>query len=121
MGEKAMNQMGLLSQPSYGQMQFQVQFLQIHTRQITHFYMFQVIPPSLVPRTQVRCVTRKRFHMQRLGCPARKVFRYSAPTMNRRTIPNHQQTLPSLVPKMLQKHHGAAEPQMKRGKDCSWE
>src|SRR6266404_4015813 len=106
MGEKAMNQMGLLSQSSYGQMQFQVQLLQIHTRQITHFYMFEVMPPSLVPRTQIRCVTRQCFYMKRLGCAAREIFRDSAPTMNRRTIPNHQQALPGLAPQMLQKHYG---------------
>ena len=98
MGEKAMNQMGLLSQPSYRQMQFQVQLLQIHAREIAHFYMFQVMPPALVQRTQIRCVARQCFDMKRLGCAAREVFRDGAPTMYRRTIPNRQQAFPGLTP-----------------------
>src|SRR6266404_9273811 len=106
MGEKAMNQLVLLSQPSYGQVQFQVQLLQVHTREITHFYIFQMMPSALVPRTQIWCVTRQCFYMQRLGCAAREVFGDSAPTMNRRTIPNHQQAFSGLAPQMLQKHHG---------------
>ncbi len=105
MGEKAVNQMRLLSQSSCGQMQFQVQLFQIHTRQITHFNMFQVVPPSLIPRTQIRCVTRQRFYMKRFRCTACEVFGDSAPTMNRRTIPNHQRALPGLTTEMLQKHH----------------
>lgn len=64
MREEAMDQVGLLSQPAYGEMQFQVQLLQIHTRQISHFYMFQMMPSTLVPRTQIRSIARQYLYMR---------------------------------------------------------
>src|SRR4051794_18051506 len=105
MSEKAMNQMRLLSQPPYGEMQFQVQLLQIHTRQIAHFNVFQVMPAPLVPRAQIRGIARQAFDVKRLRRTTRQVVRNGAPAVNRRTIPDHQQTLPRLTPQMLQEKY----------------
>src|SRR6266446_4028254 len=101
-----MNQVRLLSQPSYGQMEFQVQLLQIHAGQIAHLHMLQVMPTSLVPRTQIRRISRQRLHVNPLGCSARQVFTNRTPTMNRRAIPDNEQAFPGVTPHMLQEHHG---------------
>src|SRR5260370_38829622 len=85
-------------------MEFQVQLLQIHTRQIAHLHVFQVMPTTLIPGTQVRCVSWQRLHVDRLRCAARQVYTERPPAMNTEAIPTNEQSLAGSPSNMLQKH-----------------
>jgi len=42
MGKETVDQLKLLSQPPYGQLEFQVQLRQSHTRHVAHLHVLQV-------------------------------------------------------------------------------
>src|ERR1700682_6829172 len=97
-----MNQLRLLSKPANRQMEFQMQLLQVHARDIAHLDMLQVIPASRIPRAQVRCISRQSFQVNPLGSPTRQELGDRTPTMNPRTIPDDQQPSAALTAQRLQ-------------------
>src|SRR5438309_11461140 len=91
-------------------MEFQVQFVEIRARQIAHFHVLQMVPTSLIPGTEVGCVTGQGFHMNLLALWARQKLAHRAPAMNRRTIPDRHHFSPRLTstiprhPKLVKLH-----------------
>jgi hypothetical protein len=86
-------------------MEFQRQLLHVHAREVPHFHMFEMLPTTLIQRTQVGGVSRHRLPMDPLCASGGQKFLDSAPPMNRRTIPDHHQLLPRLYQQVLQKDH----------------
>src|ERR1022692_5054234 len=84
-------------------MEFQMQLLHVHARKIPHLDMLEMLPTTLVQRTQIGSVSRHRLQMNPLCASGRQEFLDSAPPMDRRTIPDHQQLLPRLYQQVLQK------------------
>ncbi len=100
-----MDQLWFLSKPSDRQMDFQVQLLQIHARQIAHLHMLQMMPSTCIPRVQVGSIAWQHFHMNPLRSAAGQPFSHSFPSMNWGAVPNDQQFCSRLAKQMFEKHH----------------
>ena len=106
-----MNQMWFLSEPSDSQVEFQAQFFQIHTRQVSHLHMLQVMPASCVQWVEVRCIAGQRFQVDPGAVARRQERLHLAVAMDRRTVPDHDQRSRQATLQMFQKlhHFGARE------------
>ena len=82
-----------------------MQFLKIHTPEIPQLHMLEVVPEALVQRAQVGSVPRHCFHMHSFRSTASQEFAYLAPAMDRRAVPDHQQSLSRLGQQVFQENH----------------
>ena len=82
----------LLPHATEGQMQLQVQLLQIQARQVPHLDLLQV-PPQPFHRVQVRGVRRQRLHVDRVAGLRHELLDLGPP-VDRRPVPDHQQPIP---------------------------
>ena len=97
--------MRLLSQAADGQVKFQVEFFQIEGRQVAHLHVLEVLPRSL-DRIQVRCVRRQPFDSHTTSSGAgQEVFNRDTP-VDRRPIPDHQQSTSDVPDQVLEKLDG---------------
>src|SRR4051812_27200031 len=90
LGKEGSNQLGPLPEAADREDQLLVQLLQVPTHQVGHLHVFEVMPTPLVPRVQVRGVTRQGLQPDlaaRLGYELRDL----GSTVDRRAIPDHQQ------------------------------
>lgn len=82
-----------------------MQLLQIHARPVAQFHVLEVVPASLIPRAQVRSVSWQRFHAHVFPSTAGQKLGNSAPSMNRRAVPDDQQACSRLTQQVLQEGH----------------
>ena len=104
-GEERSYQLRLLPQAANGEVKFQMQLLHVHTREVGHFDILQVVPASLIQRAQVRSVAGQCLQMDSLRAFCRQEFANGTPAVNRRPIPDHQQFCARLYEQVLQEDH----------------
>src|SRR6266496_626907 len=92
--------MRLLAQPFDRQRKFSIKMAQVVTAEVSQFNVLEVLPYSFV-RIQVRCIRRQAFQMNQLTAPLRQKSLYLLRAMDRRAIPNDQQS-PSQAPRQMQ-------------------
>src|SRR5262249_14803407 len=63
LSEERPDQLRLVPKPSDGQVELLVQFLEVATHEVPHLHMFEVVPAPLVPRGEVRGITRQSVSM----------------------------------------------------------
>src|SRR5262245_54437557 len=91
-----------LSQSIEGKMKLLVEFLKIPANNVAQLNVFEVMPTSFVPGIEIRSITRQCLQHD-LAVGSRHIGRYFLATVDRRTIPNHQQPRTSHAKHMFQK------------------
>src|SRR5207302_2283425 len=60
LGKERLDQLRFLTQPSHSEVELLVQLFQVQAHHVAHLHVLEVVPPSLIPRVQVRRVSRQR-------------------------------------------------------------
>ena len=74
-------------------MQFQVQFFQVSTCQVSHLNLLQVSPQPF-HRVQIRCVRRQRLQVDRIAGLCQEGLHLGS-SVDRRPVPDHEQPIHS--------------------------
>src|SRR6266571_3733412 len=85
--------MMLLSKAAEGEMKLLVQLFQVEAHQVAHLHVLEVMPGSFIPRVEIGGVARQRLKPY-LAPSFGYEFLHLCPTVNGRTVPDHQQSLP---------------------------
>src|SRR5512135_2161094 len=93
LGKEGSNQVRLLSQSPYGEVEFLVQLVQVSAHQVPHLDVFEVVPAALVPWVQIRGIPWQALQLHP-AARARHETLDLRPSMDRRAVPDHQQAIP---------------------------
>lgn len=88
-----MDKARLLSQAPHGKVELLVQFVKVAAHQVPHLDILQVVPTTLIPGVQIRRIPRQGLQRD-AAASARHEFPDRHAPVDRRAIPDHQQSLP---------------------------
>lgn len=99
-----LNNVALVTQPSNCPAQFVPQPTQISTADIAQFYSFQIAPDAFI-WIEVRRIAGQLLQLYALCAAIGQKVLDRLPTVDRRTVPDHQQLALNMAQQMLQKAH----------------
>src|ERR1044072_1487355 len=82
-----------------------MQLLHVHTREVGHLHILQMVPTSLVQWAEIRSIAWQRLQVNSFRAFLCQVLADCSPAVNRRSIPDHQQLLTRLYEQVFQKDH----------------